>query len=196
MHFQKFPPKLAGFWRFFERSSGSVFQRQTAPDFFRRRQQTWVESFRSSCWLRWRSGRQQLGPSLIKAASSSPVHLAADSTVNGFEYNRLGPLLIAGFQEQTATNAQRLAALETEHARFASENTRLKSAQQDLAQENAELRAEVSVLKVQSGQVRELERRLAVMEERERENEGLRERLAALEAVLLDGASAVAGAGR
>jgi len=55
-----------------------------------------------------------------------------------------------------------------------------------LNQENAELRAEVAVLKVQSGQVRELERRLAVMEARERENDDLRARLAALEAVLLD----------
>ena len=119
-------------------------------------------------------GRADIGMVAEEVAELMPeiVTYNQDGTVEGFEYNRLGPLLIAGFQEQTAANAERFAALETDHQR--------------LATENAELRAEVAVLKVQSGQVRELERRLAVMEARERENDDLRARLAALEAVLLD----------
>ena len=64
---------------------------------------------------------------------------------------------------------------------------------QKLISENAELREELAVIKVQADQMHqlverdaELERRLGAMEERERETDGLRERLAALESHLLD----------
>ncbi|TVR59450.1 MAG: hypothetical protein EA420_15925 [Candidatus Competibacteraceae bacterium] len=149
--------------------------------------------------FRWTDeGQTDIGLVAEEVAAVLPeiVTYNNEGQVEGVEYNRLGPLLIAGFQEQTAANAERFAALQSDHQRLAAENAALKSAQQDLAQENAELRAAVAVLTVKSGQVRELERRLAVMEERERENEGLRERLAALEALLLDSAPAVAGSDR
>ncbi|MGY6554022.1 MAG: tail fiber domain-containing protein [Wenzhouxiangella sp.] len=147
--------------------------------------------------FRWiEEGQNDIGLVAEEVAAVLPeiVTYNKEGQVEGVEYNRLGPLLIAGFQEQTTANAERFAALERDHQRLAAENTRLKSAQQDLVRENAELRAAVAVLTVQSGQVGELERRLAVMEERERENKGLRERLVALEALLLDAAPSVAGA--
>ena len=139
--------------------------------------------------FRWTDqGQEDIGLVAEEVAAVIPeiVTYNSEGQVEGVEYNRLGPLLVAGFQEQTAANAERFAALETDHQRLAEENTRLGIAQHELARENAELRAEVAVLKVQSGQVRELERRLAGMEERERENDDLRARLAALESVLLD----------
>ncbi len=139
--------------------------------------------------FRWtEEGQQDIGLVAEEVAAVIPEIVTYNSKgqVEGVEYNRLGPLLVAGFQEQTAANAERFAALETDHQRLAEDNARLKTDQQDLARENAELRAAVAVLTVQSGQVRELERRLAVMEERERENDDLRARLAALEAVLLE----------
>ena len=139
--------------------------------------------------FRWtEEGQEDIGLIAEEVASVLPEIVTYNSSgqVEGVEYNRLGPLLVAGFQEQTIANADRFGALETDHQRLAEDNARLKIAQQDLAQENAELRAAVALLTVQSNQVRELERRLAVMEERERENDDLRARLAALEAVLLD----------
>ena len=147
-----------------------------------------IASLRPVRYLWKDSGDADIGLIAEEVAEVLPeiVHFDHDGVVQGFRYDRLGPLLIAGFQEQTAANAERFAALETDHQRLAEDNARLKIAQQDLAQENAELRAAVALLTVQSNQVRELERRLAVMEERERENDDLRARLAALEAVLLD----------
>lgn len=75
-------------------------------------------------------------------------------------------------------------------------NARLESNVSTLADENAELRAEVAVLKVQSGQMQELEQRLAAVEEREQEALVLRERLAVLESLLLERAPVVAETGR
>ena len=120
------------------------------------------------------NGRDDIGLIAEEVAEVIPeITIYGDSgNIEGFRHSRLGPLLVAGFQERKAANAERFASLEQDHQR--------------LAMKNAELRAEVAVLKVQSGQVRELERRLADMEERERENDDLRARLAALEAVLLE----------
>ena len=90
-------------------------------------------------------GRADIGLVAEEVADIIPdiVTYNRDGQIEGFEYNRLGPLLVAGFQEQKFATA----------ARFA-----------ELAAENAELRAEVAVLKVQSGQVHELEARLATLE--------------------------------
>jgi len=116
--------------------------------------------------FRWiEDGQEDIGLVAEEVASVIPEIVTYNSKgqVEGVEYSRLGPLLVAGFQEQTAANAERFAALEQDHQR--------------LATENAELRAEVAVLKVQSGQMRELADRNAELEQR----------LAALESVLLDG---------
>lgn len=85
-----------------------------------------------------------------------------EGQVEGFEYNRLGALLVAGLQQQTVVNAERFAVMEKEHQRLATENT--------------ELRAEVAMLNDQSGRLRELSDRYAELERR----------LAGLESVLLE----------
>ncbi len=120
------------------------------------------------------SGRADIGLVAEEVAEIVPeiVTYNADGQVEGFEYNRLGPLLVAGLQAQA----------DASQARFA-----------ELAAENAELRAKLSVLMIQSGKLRELadrnaelERRLELTERGQLEKADLARRLAALESLLVE----------
>jgi hypothetical protein len=73
------------------------------------------------------------------------VRFDEDGNVESFESNRLGPILVGAFNEQSEKNNRRFAAME---------------------RENLALRAEVAVLKVQASQMRELAERNSELEER------------------------------
>lgn len=98
-----------------------------------------------------------------------------EGEIEGFEYSRLGPLLIAGFQFQNSVNDQRIRELESDLA--------------TISNENAKLLAEVAVLKVQANQANELIRekqdlsaRVAELEAAAETQQAVLARLAELEA--------------
>ena len=111
------------------------------------------------------TGASDIGLIAEEAAQVIPeiVRFDREGTVQGIHYQKLTPILLAGFQEQTAINTERFAMLEQDYQR--------------LVTENAELRAEVAVLKIQTSQMREMAEH----------NIKLEQRLAALESVLLEG---------